>query len=778
MATLSREKKPLSKEFPALLSEWDFEKNAPLTPDDVTSGSDKKIWWKCAKGHGWNASVNSRTHGAGCPYCAGQRAIKGVNDLATTHPELISEWNYEKNREVSPDSIKAGSNKKVWWKCSHGHEWITSINNRSRSRNCPYCAGKRIIKGETDLGTVCPDIVKEWDYGKNGERKPDDFSVGSKEKVWWICSTCGNQWEATISSRALNGCGCPVCGRKKQAKSFREGIIREKGSLLVTHPEICIEWNYKRNKNSPEDYSYGSNEKVWWLCKKGHEWKATIASRTSGCGCPRCNEGHRVSLPEKAIVFYLMQSGIDVKENARIFGDSLRDVDIYIHSRNCAIEYDGERWHKNKEKDIEKTHLCKDQGIKLIRIREPKIGKLNDGYSLECITGEPKNDLSYINNAVLWLIDTLELKQIPVDANKDMPQIRAMIEQSYEDDSFGHIYPELALEWDYQKNGNLLPIDLSKCSGIKVWWTCSENHSWQDSIAHRVYGRSCPVCAGKRTQSGYNDLQTRFPSIAAEWDYEKNGNLDPRYISDCNAQKVWWRCPKGHSYLASVAHRTSDSSTSCPYCANQKVLVGYNDLLSQDPKVSEEWNYNKNGVLKPENIIVTSNKRVWWKCSTCGYEWRACLSSRTRTKVGCPKCGAKKGGVQHRRSAVKSNGSVLERYPELAKEWDCEKNGTNKPTDFSPGSSFPIWWRCLTCGNSWQSRISNRTILGRGCPECAVKNRTRKKNKAVVCVEKSATFNSISEASDKTGVNASKISACCKGKQQTAGGYHWKYANS
>ena len=46
MATLSREKKPLSKEFPALLSEWDFEKNAPLTPDDVTSGSDKKIWWK------------------------------------------------------------------------------------------------------------------------------------------------------------------------------------------------------------------------------------------------------------------------------------------------------------------------------------------------------------------------------------------------------------------------------------------------------------------------------------------------------------------------------------------------------------------------------------------------------------------------------------------------------------------------------------------------------------------------------------------------------------
>ena len=67
----------LSITNPELVEEWDFEKNYPLTPDDVTFGSGKKVWWKCKKcGHEWQAGVNTRTRGHGCPVCGVSKSIE------------------------------------------------------------------------------------------------------------------------------------------------------------------------------------------------------------------------------------------------------------------------------------------------------------------------------------------------------------------------------------------------------------------------------------------------------------------------------------------------------------------------------------------------------------------------------------------------------------------------------------------------------------------------------------------------------------------------------
>lgn len=102
--------------------------------------SKSKYWWKCKKGHSFYASVSSRTNlKSGCPYCSNQKVIIGYNDLATTNPELLKEWNYERNMDITPQSVTAGSGKKVWWKCKNGHEWLSSIYNRKRGRNCPVC---------------------------------------------------------------------------------------------------------------------------------------------------------------------------------------------------------------------------------------------------------------------------------------------------------------------------------------------------------------------------------------------------------------------------------------------------------------------------------------------------------------------------------------------------------------------------------------------------------------------------------------------------------------
>ena len=54
----------LVKQFPLLAAEWDVEKNTPLTPQDVTTGSHKLIWWRCPKGHNYQTSVKLRARSA------------------------------------------------------------------------------------------------------------------------------------------------------------------------------------------------------------------------------------------------------------------------------------------------------------------------------------------------------------------------------------------------------------------------------------------------------------------------------------------------------------------------------------------------------------------------------------------------------------------------------------------------------------------------------------------------------------------------------------------
>ncbi len=89
------DKNDLYSLFPLVAEEWDYEKNA-YEPSEVKAFSNKKAWWKCSKGHSWEAVISTRSKGSGCPYCYGRMAIVGVNDLQTTRPDLAEEWDYEK----------------------------------------------------------------------------------------------------------------------------------------------------------------------------------------------------------------------------------------------------------------------------------------------------------------------------------------------------------------------------------------------------------------------------------------------------------------------------------------------------------------------------------------------------------------------------------------------------------------------------------------------------------------------------------------------------------
>ena len=192
---------------PEIAAEWSS-KNFPLYPDQVKAGSNRKVWWQCKEGHEWQATVNERTQGRGCPYCAGQRVIQGENDLATMYPTLAAEWS-QRNRPLEPNQVKPGSNRRVWWHCKKKeHEWQATVNSRVQGTGCPYCAGQRVLPGENDLATMYPGLAAEWS-GRNFPLKPDQVMSGSSRKVWWHCAA-GHEWQASVRMRTA-GHGCPYC---------------------------------------------------------------------------------------------------------------------------------------------------------------------------------------------------------------------------------------------------------------------------------------------------------------------------------------------------------------------------------------------------------------------------------------------------------------------------------------------------------------------------------------------------------------------------------------
>lgn len=133
-------------------------------------------------------------------------------------------------------------------------------------------------------------------------------------------------------------------------------------------------------------------------------------------------------------------------------------------------------------------------------------------------------------------------------------------------------------------------------------------------------------------------MGTLYPHLVLEWDTEKNGLLTPFMFTPGSGEKIWWICNMNHRWRASIVSRTKGSK--CPYCSGICVIRGKNDLATLRPDIAAEWNDEKNGELKPCNLKIKSNKKVWWKCKN-GHEWQAIISNRTNKNQGCPFC--KKG---------------------------------------------------------------------------------------------------------------------------------------
>ena len=163
--------------------------------------------------HEWQKPGSGRVSGRGCPACKNKAVhIDGRNTKAVTHPDLAKEFHPTRNGDLSSRDVVAGTNKKLWWLCSEcEHEWSASGHTRAAGRGCPACSNKAIhVDGRNSMVATHPNLAVEFHPIKNGNMTPDNVVAGTQEKLWWLCSTCGHEWDSAGGWR-IQGNGCPAC---------------------------------------------------------------------------------------------------------------------------------------------------------------------------------------------------------------------------------------------------------------------------------------------------------------------------------------------------------------------------------------------------------------------------------------------------------------------------------------------------------------------------------------------------------------------------------------
>jgi len=201
-------------------------------------------------------------------------------------PRLLAEWHPTKNGDLFPDEVSYGSHRLIWWKCSKGrdHEWRVAPHGRTtRERGCPYCAN-RMVSVTNSLGTLAPDLAREWHPTRNRPLTPALVIAKSHRQVWWRCTKKRTHvWRARISNRWWSRSRCPYCSGHK---------VTPANALATQFPALVSEWDHMRNGTlTAHGVAARSHLSVWWCCTRDstHRWKARIDDRTGHqAGCPVC----------------------------------------------------------------------------------------------------------------------------------------------------------------------------------------------------------------------------------------------------------------------------------------------------------------------------------------------------------------------------------------------------------------------------------------------------------------------------------------------------------
>jgi hypothetical protein len=416
--------------------------------------------------------------------------------------------------------------------------------------------------------------------------------------------------------------------------------------LATLHPELVKEWHPTRNgRLTPREVFASSNRKVWWQCDKGHEWEAQLKTRS------KQNTGCPVC-------------------SGRIILPGFNDL-ATLHPELVK------EWHPTR------NHNTPEEIGSNYRKKVWWLGKC--GHEWEALVGNRSRKKNPSG--------------CPVCRNQSIsPGVNDLATTN----------PAVAAIWDYSKNSPLTPDQVGAGQKQLVWWVEPCGHEYQMTVTARVKAKNCQVCINRIVVPGVNDLTSQAPSLANEWHPSRNSPLQPEQVTVGHPKRVWWQCDKGHEWEASPNDR-HHYNTKCPYCSNQRVLPGYNDLATLYPELAAEWHPTLNPVT-PNLVTPGADVKVWWECDK-GHEWEAVVYARTnlRQATGCPMCNRRK---------VSTGETDLETlFPEVASQWHPEKNNGLHPCQVTAYSNRKAWWKC-SLGHEWEAVINGRS-QGRGCPTCS-----------------------------------------------------------
>lgn len=639
--------KNLAQTHPALASEafgWE--------PSEVTFGSHKKLNWKCPLGHVYDAVVKARAgQGQGCPFCAGRRVLPGFNDLGTTHPTLASEAN-----GWDPTTVSAGSHKSLEWKCSLGHVWNFQVQKRAgkQASGCPYCNNLKVLPGFNDLATSDPQLVDEadgWD--------PRIVYTGSTKRFPWVCKL-GHRWSAVVSDRTRNRkgkkTGCPVCGWTVLLTGFND--------LKTVNPEVaseadgwdpskvlassgekkswkCIEkhkWDAAINirhrmgtgcpvcsNNSivpgindlrslypslaaqavgwdPTTFSAGSPSKKTWRCTLGHQWEATIASRSKlNNGCPYC--GRKALLKgfnDLATLHPEIAAEADGWDPTGVISGTSKKL-----TWRCSKNH---TWEVSATARVHGQTGCPYCSNNLVVAGENDLLTLNPELAAEADGWDPSKVLAGSDAIVAWkcsqdprhkwqtkIYSRHHGKGCPFCSNQKT--LRGVNDLLTTD-------PELASQafgWD--------PSSFTAGSEKILEWKCPDfpDHLWRAAIKSRKRGRGCPYCSHNAVLSGFNDFATRFPNLARQavgW--------DPSKVITGSGQKLEWQCQidESHTWKTTITSRILGSN--CPTCnplgGFNPMMDGYLYFLRHD-----QWEMLQIGITNEPAVRLASHAQLGWE---------------------------------------------------------------------------------------------------------------------------------------------------------------------
>ena len=357
------------------------------------------------------------------------------------------------------------------------------------------------------------DLLAQWDVQRNLPLTPSGISRGSKRKVWWKCGH-GHSWRCAVYTRTGSGTGCPVCAGKV--------ALPGKNDLASRYPQLAAQWHPSKNGPlEPESVLPGSHRYVWWVCGQGHEWRAQIKSRVSGCGCPVC--ANREILPEQN--------------------------DLASRYPQLAAQ-----WHPTKNGALRPDQLAPGSRRKVWWI----CGKGHEWLAAVSSRSTGGSGCPVCAG-----------KRI-VPGENDLASRYPEIASQWHPTKNGTLLPS-----------EISPHSSRKL----WWVCEHGHEYRASAASRTLNGTGCPYCAGRRVMPGFNDLASQEPGVAAQWHPTLNGSTTPEMVTVGSHRKVWWLCEHGHAWKAAIYSRTGSKKCGCPVCAghvSRRHLERYRALIPDE----------------------------------------------------------------------------------------------------------------------------------------------------------------------------------------------------